>query len=156
LFLDILNKKYESIISNNIQNLKGQELKEAINVIVQITLKNYNYKNGQKRFDFIENQIKNLDKQIISDIFIEIISVLYNNKEENLDESENNKEDNSEEEKKNEGEHPDDDENSNEEENDKFKGLRNYIIEEFSNNLNKSSDINNIIKLIDIFRGKIK
>ena len=120
LFLDILNKKYESIIVNNIQNLKSQDLKEAIDTIVQITPKNYIYKKAQKRLDFIENQIKNLDKSIIADIFIEIINVLYNK---------NDKEDNSEEEKNNK------EENSNEEENDKFDELRNYIIDEFSKNM---------------------
>ena len=120
MFLDILNKKYESIIVNNIQNLKSQDLKEAIDTIVQITPKNYIYKKAQKRFDFIENQIKNLDKSIIADIFIEIINVLYNK---------NDKEDNSEEEKNNK------EENSNEEENDKFDELRNYIIDEFSKNM---------------------
>lgn len=120
LFLDILNKKYESIIVNNIQNLKSQDLKEAIDTIVQITPKNYIYKKAQKRLDFIENQIKNLDKSIIEDIFIEIINVLYNK---------NDKENNSEEEKNNK------EENSNEEENDKFDELRNYIIDEFSKNM---------------------
>ena len=120
LFLDILNKKYESIIVNNIQNLKSQDLKEAIDTIVQITPKNYIYKKAQKRLDFIENQIKNLDKSIIENIFIEIINVLYNK---------NDKENNSEEEKNNK------EENSNEEENDKFDELRNYIIDEFSKNM---------------------
>ena len=151
LFLDILNKKYESIIVNNIQNSKGQDLKEAIDATVQITLKNYIYKKDQKRFDFIENQIKDLDKPIIADIFIEIINVLYN-KNDKEDENKD-KEDNSEEEKDNNEKHSDDDENSNEEENDKFDELRNYIIDEFSKNLNDSSDIKNIIKLIDIFKG---
>ena len=159
LFLEILNKKYESIIANDIENLKEQDLKEAIDVIVQITLKNYIYKKEQERFDFIEDHIKNLEKPIISEIFLEIINTIYNknDKEENSDEDDNkNKEDNSEEDpKKNKEENSDEDESSNEE-NDKFKDLRNYIIDEFSKNLNKSSDINNIIKLIDIFKGKNK
>ena len=154
LFLDILNKKYESIIVNNIQNLKGQDLKEAIDAIVQITLKNYIYKEAQERFEFIENQIKNLDKSIIADIFIEIINVLYNK---NDKEDENrDKEDNSEEEKNNKEEKSNEDENSNEEENDKFCELRKYIIDEFSKNMNNSSDINNIIKLINTFKGNNK
>ena len=162
LFLDILNKKYENIIVNNIKNLKSQDLKEAIDVIVQITLKNYFYKDGQKKFDFIENQIKNLDKSIIADIFIEILNVLYNkndNEDENIDKEDENrdKEDNSEEEKNNiEEENSNKDEDYNEEENDKFYQLRNYIIDEFSKNINNSSDINNIIKLINIFKGNNK
>ena len=162
LFLDILNKKYENIIVNNIKNLKSQDLKEAIDVIVQITLKNYFYQDGQKKFDFIENQIKSLDKSIIADIFIEILNVLYNkndNEDENIDKEDENrdKEDNSEEEKNNiEEENSNKDEDYNEEENDKFYQLRNYIIDEFSKNINNSSDINNIIKLINIFKGNNK
>ena len=86
LFLSQLNIKYDNIICNEIGLLKDNDLKEAIYIVAEIAIINYNYQQKENRFDFINKRISDLDKRIIPSIFIEIMNICF---DVNEDENEN-------------------------------------------------------------------
>ena len=142
IFLEPLNKKYDSIISSEIESLSDQKLKEAIQVIVQIAFINYIYEDKDKKLDFIKKRIKKLDKTIIPLIYIEMINVCFN-REDKDDQVEGEEEIKEKKDKILETEEKDID----------YKDLKEFIFEEFSNRLENTSDIDNIINLIDCLEG---
>ena len=105
-----------------------------------------------KKFNFINKRIKELDKKLSKKIspliFIEIINILFNKEDKNENEEceENEENDN----KENKGMW--------EEEYDKkeFNDMKEFIFSEFSQKLDDKYDIDNIIKLIDCLKGKDK
>jgi len=148
IYLDLLNKRYDIIISNDIALLNDDKLKEAIHVVAKIAIFNYAYEEQKKKFDFIKNRVKKLAK-IIPLIFIEIINICFNKEDKNSKEEEN------------ENNSLDEDENKNEEikEEDNnieidYTEMKNYIFDEFSNKLSNENDIDNIINLIDCLERK--
>ena len=141
VFLDPLNKQYDSIIMNEIGLLSESKLEEAINVSAKIALINYIYETKDKK-EFIEKRIKKLDRKIFHLILIEIINLCLNK---------NNNDNNTREEEK---EKEKDEENEEDKEN--FNGMKKIIFEEFSNKLENESDIDNILNLIDCLEGKNK
>ena len=146
IFLELLNKKYDSISSK----IGSSNEKEAINVVVKIALINYIYEKNGKKLDFIKKRIKKLDHSIIPLIFIEMINHCFN--KENGDHKAEEEEDEEKEEKEKGGIKL----RIFEEEVIDFNELKEFIFEEFANNLKDSSDIENIIKLIECLESKNK
>ena len=150
IFLDSLNKKYDSIIRPDIGLLSGKNLNEAINIVAKIALINYIYEKEEKeeknkeksenKFKFIRMKIKRLNKEIIPLIFIEIIKMCLEKEK-----------------KQNKCAEEEDKENiiADEEEED-FKPMKEYIFNEFTNKLENAADIDNIIKLLDCLEDNFK
>ena len=85
---------------------------------------NYTYEKQDKKLDFIKKKIiKKLPKNIKTDIFIEIIRQYINNNEKINKDKDN--------------------------ENIDYKGIIEFIFDEFANRLENNDDIDNVIKLID-------
>ena len=166
VFLSPLNKKYDNIISKELEFLSNDEkLKEAYHIIANLAIKNYAAYDNQnikisetkekkfekdKRFDFINKRVKEVDKKLSKKIspliFIEIMNILFN-KEDNNNQEESIDEDNDK--KQNKG-------IDDEYEDVEFNDIKEFIFLEFSNNLDNENDIDNIIKLIDCLKGKDK
>ena len=148
-----LEKSKENKLTETDSNLKEtvNKLKMAIKIIVDLSLLDYKYENQKEKFDFIDNINKNLPKNILSFIFIEIIRKCIIEQEEKL---KNNKDD--EDIVKEEVSNEEEDHNEEVENNDIdiFFMMREYIFDKFINGLKNNNDINNIIKLIDCIQGK--
>ena len=144
IYLDLLNKKYDNIISNEIELLTDEKLKEAIHVIAKIAFINYEYEKKEKKFYFINKRVKKLDR-IAPLIFIEIINI-YFNKDDNDNHIEKNKSEEIEEEEEEDDEDIDIDLN--------YNRIKKFIFKKFINKMNNENDIDNIIKLIDCLERK--
>ena len=106
IYLDALNKKYNSIIKPKIESLNGENLTEAIQIVAKLAIINYMYETeDKKKFNFIEKKIKRLDKSIIPNIFIEIIKICIEKSKEN---NENKKNEEEEEERENDDQNEND------------------------------------------------
>ena len=105
-------------------------------------------KRKKKKFEFIKQQIKKLNKKVIPLILIEIINICFNKDEKDIKKDEDDEDNNNLEEK----------ENKIEEENDLvyFNEMKKFIFNEFSNKLDNEDDIYNIISLLDCLAGKNK
>jgi len=117
-------------------------------VAAKITITNYIYETKEKKFEFIKQRIKKLDKRVIPLILIEIINICFNKDEKYIKKDEDDEDDKNLEEKK----------NKIEEENDlvNFNEMKKFIFNEFSNKLDNEDDIYNIISLLDCLAGKDK
>ena len=138
IFLNSLTKTYDQII-------KQIEIKpnlENYQILARIAILFFNYENEKNKFKFIETKIKKLDKDIIPNIFIEIMRMSINKKDVKEEE--------------NEFKEIDDIENEKVE---NFEKMKDYILNQFINLKNKK-DIDNIISLIDCLQqgkeGKVK
>ena len=80
LFFFYLKKRY-NIIKKEIEKLTDSNLQKAITFLVELTIINYSYEKKEKKFDFIENIIKALPKEIKTNIFIQIIKICINNED---------------------------------------------------------------------------
>ena len=178
IFLDLLNKSYDNIITKELEFLSNdQKLKEAYHIIAKLAIINYvaafdeskNKKDNEakeknseakgkrlekdKKFDFINKRVKETDKKlnknISSLIFIEIINILFN-KEYKNDKDKEEEEDDEDSEKKRKSSIEEEYENID------FNDMKDFIFLEFSNKLEEQTDIDNIIKLIDCLKGKDK
>ena len=129
-FLDSVKKKYDKIITNDIELLTDKELNKAIKVISKLSIINFIFEEEKKKFNFIEHKLKKLGKNIIPLIYIEIIRQCMKLEENTYD---NVNEENDEE--------------------SKFKKLKDFIFDKFANKLDDSKDIDNIIKLINCLEG---
>jgi len=131
ILLNSLTKIYDKIIKKGIdKNFNKYEIFAKLAIIYYI------YEtNEKKKISFIENKIKKLDEDKISKIFIEIMRIYINKKKIS----------------KIEDEIINDEEKKKEEED--LKKIKDYILTEFLN-LNKESDINNIIALIECLDEK--
>ena len=129
-FLDSVKKKYDKIITNDVELLKGKELNKAIKVISKLSIINFIFEEEKKKFYFVDHKLKKLGKSIIPLIYIEIIRQCMKLEENTYD---------------NFGEQND--------EESKFKKLKDYIFDKFANKLDDSNDIDNIIKLINCLEG---
>ena len=89
IYIDELNKKDYCIIKTQIHLLKDEKLMEAIKVAARIALINFNYEKRFDNFNFIENKIKKLNKNIILLIFCEIIKIYISDKIKQKNEEEN-------------------------------------------------------------------
>ena len=74
IYLDLLNKKYDNIISNKIGLLTDEKLKKATYVIAKLVIINYEYETKDKKFDFINKRVKKWER-VDPLIFIEIINI---------------------------------------------------------------------------------
>ena len=136
IYLDLLNKKYDNIISNEIGLLTDEKLKNAIHIVAKIAIINYEYETKDKKFDFINKRVKKMSR-IAPLIFIEIINICFNKDDNNTNIEEN--------------------ENKIIEEKDidkDYNEMKKYIFEEFLNKLNNENDIDNIIKFLDCLEQK--
>ena len=143
LYLKPLKQKYDNFISNEIGLLTDENLKEAIHIVAKIAIINYSYETGNKKYDFIKERIQKLDMKIIPLIYIEIINICFNKvgKEKDVKKEDEEKDNNLYE-----------SENKIIDEDDidiDFSGMKQFIIDEFSNKLENEEHIKNIIKLID-------
>ena len=136
IYLDLLNKKYDNIISNEIGLLRDEKLKKEIHFVAKLAIINYEYETKDKKFDFINKRVKKLGR-IAPLIFIEIINICFNkdDNDTNIEENENKI-----------IEEKDLDKDYNE--------MKKYIFEEFANKLNNENDIDNIIKFLDCLEPK--
>ena len=84
IFLEALNKKYDTIIMPEIGLLSDKKLNEDIYITAKIAIINFIYEKNdegeidlknKKKFNFINIKIKKLNKEIIPLIFIEIIKL---------------------------------------------------------------------------------
>ena len=144
IYLDLLKKRYDNIIHNEIGLLSDEALKEAVCVSAKIAIINYSYETKEKKFEFIKSRIKKLEDRIIPLIFIEIINQCFNENEKDIiiEEEEEQTTDESQiiiKEEKN---------------NTDFNEMKKFIFNEFSTKLDNENDIDNIIKLIDCLEGK--
>ena len=180
IFLDSLNKSYDNIISKELEFLSNsKKLKEAYRIIAKLAIINYAAAYGgssetrgknvyeqkdktletkgkkferDKKFDFINKRIKELDNKLSTNIspliLIEIINILFNkeNKNDKEDIGEDNEDNDNKKNKGIEEEYEDID----------FNDMKEFIFSEFSNKLDNENDIDNIIKLIDCLKGKDK
>jgi len=152
IFLDVLNKKYDSIIKTDIGLLTDEKLNEAITIVAKIALINFVLEKEEKdgkdeeklknKFNFIRLKVKKLNKEIIPLIFIEIIKMCIEKENKLKNEEEN-------EEKDNERETT----ISNEE---NFKPMKEFIFNEFTKRLDSEVDIDNIIKLLNCLEGNFQ
>ena len=150
-FLNSLNKKYDTIIINSEKENTDENLNKTIKVVAKLAIINFIYETG-KRLDFIKYRIKKLDKNIITLIFIEIMKICMSKEDKENKKDEEMKEDNISDDEENE-----DKENKIIEEEYKdinFKEIKEFIFEEFANNLDNENDIDYIINLIDCLEGK--
>jgi hypothetical protein len=132
VFLNALTKIYDKTIKKIDKEFKKYEIFAKLAIIYYI------YEpNEKKKFNFIENKIKKLDEDMVSGIFIEMMRIYINKKRIN----------------EREDEFINDEEKKKEEED--FKKIKEYILNEFLN-LNKESDIDNIIALIECLDEKEK
>ncbi len=151
LFLNFLNKKYDNIIKNNEKENNNENLNKTIKVVAKLAIINFIYET-ENRLDFIKYRIKKLDKNIITLIFIEIMKICMSKEDKENKKDEEMKEDNISDDEENE-----DKENKIIEEEYKdinFKEIKEFIFEEFANNLDNENDIDYIINLIDCLEGK--
>ena len=180
IYLNFLNKKYENSIRNEINLLKGVELKKAIKVVANIAVINYKCekikekksksekdkkkekskdeknkeKKEKKQFEFIEKRIKKLDKKIPL-IFIEIMKICINYEEKNEKEKEEESLDNGD--KSSDGSDKENNIDKAFDEDDDgidYKEMEKYIFNQFVNKLDEDEDITNIINLIFCLEGK--
>ena len=152
IFLKSLAKKYDNIIKDGLE----KDLDKAVHIIANLAIIFFTYEvDEKKKFNFILNKIKKLDEDIIPKILIEIMRIYINKKKtDNSDEDVDMNEDNSNEHEEFQDKVIDDDEKKEEEED--FEKMKKFIFEEFSNNLDKEKDIDNILSLIDCLLKKPK
>ena len=152
IFLNSLAKKYDNIIKDGLE----KDLDKAVHIIANLAIIFFTYEvDEKKKFNFITNKIKKLDEDIFHKILIEIMRIYINkNKNDSLDEEVDMNEDNSNEQEEFQDKVIDDDEKKEEE--DDFKKIKEFIFEEFANNLDKEKDIDNIFSLIDCLLKKPK
>ena len=149
VFLDSLNKKYDSIIKPEISLLTDKKLNEALRVIANIALKNFIFEVKEKRFNFIKNKVKKLNKNLVPLIYIEIIKICID--------KEKKEKNNGEEEEKEDNEIEKETKELNEDNIDfDFKEMKEFIFNEFTNKLENNNDINNIINLLDCLEEKLQ
>ena len=139
IILEPLNKKYDYIIKQDIDELSGTNSGRAIKIIADFAIFNYKYEANEKKYNFIEKKVKELPKNIIPKIFIEIVKIFFEEKK-TLDDDEN--EDLNLENKVEDKNKPD------------LKELIDNIFEEYIKKLDDENDINNIIELLDCFKEK--
>ena len=84
IYLDLLKKRYDNFIHNEIGLLSDETLKEAVCVSAKIDTINYSYETKEKKFDFIKSRIKKLNERIIPLIFIEIKNQCFNENEKDI------------------------------------------------------------------------
>ena len=161
IFLYSLNKKYDIIIKPEIGILTGEELNEANKVVARIALLNFNYeekdeeKDGKKdegkdkKFNFINNKIKKLNKDIIPLIYIEIIKICIENENKEKKEGEDDEKEDKDSEKN-------EIQSNSEENNFDYQKMKDFIFEEFTKKLENNKDIDNIINLLDFLDEKFK
>ena len=147
IYLNPLKKKYDIIISKEIGLLEKEKLKEAVYIVAKLALINYTYETKDKKFEFIKERIKKLNKKVIPLIYIEIINQCFN-KEDKVLKVEDGEDSNSEEKENKIKEEEDENIDLNE--------MKNFIFGEFSNKLDNENDIDNIVNLIDCLEGKDK
>ena len=139
IILEPLNKKYDNIIKQDIDELSGSNSGKALKIIADFAIFNFKYEVKEKKYNFIENKIKELPKNIIPKILIEIVKIFFEEKksvedEENEDLNLENKDD--------------------DKHNIDLKELIDNIFEEYIKKLDDENDINNIIELLDCFKEK--
>ena len=128
IFFDELNSKYDVLIKPEIELLTNIQLNEAIKVVANIALINFYYGTKKNKFNFINNKIKKLDKDIQQLIFCEIIKrfIIEGNEKIIIKKIDTN-----------------------------YKEMKEYIFNEFINKLENMDDINNIMKFLE-FLEEIK
>ena len=157
IFLEALNKKYDTIIMPEIGALSDKKLNEAIYITAKIAIINFIYEKNdeeekdlknQKKFNFINFKIKKLNKEILPLIFIEIIKLCI--EKETKQKKEKNEEENEDADSENHDKNiPDDDGYYTD-----FKDLKDFIFNEFIYELKSDKDIDNIINLLNCLEGK--
>ena len=156
MFLEALNKKYDTIIMPEIGLLSDKKLNEDIYITAKIAIINFIYEKNdegeidlknKKKFNFINIKIKKLNKEIIPLIFIEIIKLCIE-KETKQKKKEKNEEENEDSENHDENV-PDNDDDFTD-----FKDLKDFIFDEFIYELKSDKDIDNIIDLLNCLEGK--
>ena len=145
-YLNLINTKYDEVISNEIGLLSDTKLKEAIHLVACLAIINYIYGIDKGKFTFINERIKKLDDKentIISSIFNEIANICFikDGDKDNYEYEEN------------EG----DDEFENkilerDFKNNDFGEMKKYLFDEFSSNIEKEKNIDNIIEFIDCLK----
>ena len=135
IFFNLLENKYNIIKNTNFENLTEIKVKVlAVKTIVDIAIINFIYLKKDKKFEFLNHIKKLLSKDIIYFLLNEIIKVCINKDEENYEEIENEIED--------------------EEKDVDFSKMKEYVLNEFINELENEDDVNNIINLIECLEGK--
>ena len=183
IFFDSLKKRYD-IIKKEIETLKGEDLKKARKVIVDLAILNYIYEEKRQKLNFIKNIIKKLPKKIIPLIYIDILKIYIDKekekqkkkkeeeerknkkgeekkKEEVEIEGREEKERKKEKEKKKKEKKKKKEEEEEEEEKEKEKEtdlteMKKFIFEEFVNKVENEEDIDNILRLIDCLESQSK
>ena len=138
IILEPLNKKFDNIIKQDIDELSGKNSEKALKIVADFTIFNFRYETKDRKKDFISKKIKELPKNIVPKIFIEIVKIYFD------EGNKNNK--NSEDEDLNK--------TNKEEENIELKELIDYIFDDYVNNVVDETDINNILNLLDCFKEK--
>ena len=177
--LELLNRKYENIIKNDIEQINEKDLPKAIHIIAYFIIFNYIYQNTDKKNKFTEKKFKELSKDILDKVFIEIVKIYFDKKDEKdkqfKEEDDKKDKENNSEKNDNDSQLEEDNKNSDgdeieqadkidctseDNENDinykDFKGLIEYIFDEYTKKLDDKNDIDNIIKLIDCLEGNIQ
>ena len=135
IFFNLLENKYNIIENTNFENLTEIKVKElAVKTIVDIAIINFIYLKKEKKFEFLNHIKKLLSKDIIYFLLNETIKVCINKDEENYEEIESEIED--------------------EEKDVDFSKMKEYVLNEFINELENEDDVNNIINLIECLEGK--
>ena len=80
--LELLNRKYENIIKNDIEQINEKDLPKAIHIIAYFIIFNYIYQNTDKKNKFTEKKFKELSKDILDKVFIEIVKIYFDKKDE--------------------------------------------------------------------------
>ena len=131
IYFNSLEKTYDKIIKKYFEKKL-----ENYQILARLTILFFKYEDEKNKFQFIENKIKKLDKDIIPKIFIEIMRIYINQKQNEEDEYEY--------------EETDDIENRKVKD---FGKIKDYIFEQFIN-LKEEKDVENIMSLIECLEGK--
>ena len=135
--LDIIKKKYDCVMNKENDLFTKNKMNKTIKNISNLIILIFQFEKVENKFDFIHVHIKNLSKDIISLIYIQIIQTLIeknefleNKNNDELEEIEENYLD--------------------------FNELKIFIFNEFIDNFNKKNDINNILTLLNCLDEKLK
>ena len=145
-YLNQLITKYDEKVNNEIGLLTKTKLNEAIHLVSCLAIINYIYGKEKEKFNFMNKKIKNIDdkdNKIISLILNEIANICFI-KEENKNDNEDGQIKGEEEFENNILE--------NDFKNNDFNELKNFLYDEFSNNIEKEGNIANIIDFIDCLK----
>ena len=82
IILKYLNNIFDNIIIKEIDSLNGTKLDEVLKIIANLTIIYFSYANKENRFEFIENRINKLCKNLVSLIYIDIFKLIIQNEEE--------------------------------------------------------------------------